>query len=228
MDKKKYLMLIIVVLTMISCGSRQSATQNEQSVLETDELANELPEGWEALIDANSLKGWEIVRLGGEGEPFVRNGILTLPRAEGGNSTGVRLENGNSFPAINYAIYYEARRVEGSDIFAGMTFPYGDTYASLIVGGWGGALCGLSSIDGEDASSNETTTHMHFVDNEWYPVYLRVTADSIRAIIDTVKVVDLATAGRRIHLRSGTTAPSLTFTTFRTTGQIRNMRVKKL
>ena len=144
-----------------------------------------------------------------------------------GTSTGVEWI-GDPLPVINYAIYYEARRVDGNDIFGGMTFPYGDTFATLIIGGWGGIVSGLSSIDGYDASENETTKHVYFKDNHWYQVQLRVTPDSIRAVVDTVKIVDLATAGKRIHLRGGTNATSFTLNSYRSTGEIRNLRIKRL
>ena len=178
-------------------------------------------------MDGKTLNGWEIVYYGGEGEPYVKNGILTLPMAISGTSTGVEWI-GDPLPVNNYAIYYEARRVEGNDIFGGLTFPYGETFATLIISGWGGIVSGLSSIDGYDASENETTKHVYFRDNQWYPVYLRVTSDSIRAVVDTVKVVDLATAGKRIHLRGGTNASSFTLTSYRSTGEIRNLRIKRL
>jgi hypothetical protein len=178
-------------------------------------------------MDGNTLTGWEIMRYGGEGEPYVKNGVLTLPMATSGMSTGVCWV-GSSLPVNNYVFYYEARRVEGNDIFAGLSFPYGDTFATLIFGGWAGIVSGLSCIDGRDASQNETTKHVYFKDNQWYPVQLRVTPDSIRASVDTVKVVDIATAGKRIHLRSGTLASSFTLTSYLTTGEIRNIRIKKI
>ena len=220
------ILLSYCLVFMVSCGSRQQAQQREQSVVEeTPEQV--VPDGWEPLMDGKTLNGWEIVYYGGEGEPYVKNGILTLPMAISGTSTGVEWI-GDPLPVNNYAIYYEARRVEGNDIFGGLTFPYGETFATLIISGWGGIVSGLSSIDGYDASENETTKHVYFRDNQWYPVYLRVTSDSIRAVVDTVKVVDLATAGKRIHLRGGTNASSFTLTSYRSTGEIRNMRIKRL
>ena len=218
--------LAIFHVFLFSCGSR-SQGQKEQAVTEDTQFVQVVPDGWESLMDGQTLAGWESVRYGGEGESYVQNGVLTLSMAFSGFSTGVRWV-GDSLPVNNYAIYYEARRVSGNDIFGGMSFPYGDTFATLIVGGWGGATCGLSCIDGDDASSNETTKYIHFKDNQWYPIQLRVTTDSIRAVIDTVRVVDIATAGKRIHLRGGTLASSLTFSTYLTTGEIRNLRIKKL
>ena len=229
MKTNKCILLFVaafVMLWTVSCGSRQQG-QGKQSVAEDEPAVQSVPEGWESLLDRKTLAGWDVVRSGGEGEPYVKNGTLVLPMAVSGTSTGVYWV-GDSLPVNNYAIYYEARRVEGNDIFGGLSFPYGDTFATLIIGGWGGIVSGLSSIDGYDASENETTKHIYFKDNQWYAVQLRVTADSIRAVVDTVRVVDLATAGKRIHLRGGTSAASLTLTSYRSTGEIRNLRIKRL
>ncbi len=223
------IMLSIIVFTMIwvfSCGNR-SQRQQEQMVTEDLSTVQFVPEGWESLMDGKTLAGWEIVRYGGEGEPYAKDGVMVLPMAVNGLMTGLCWV-GDTLPANNYAIYYEARRTSGNDIFGGLSFPYGDTFATLVVGGWGGSVCGLSSIDGNDASGNETTRHIYFKDNQWYPVQLRVTTDSIRAMIDTVQVVNLATAGKIIHLRGGTLAPNLTLCTYLTTGEIRNLRLKRL
>ena len=216
---------VIAVMLLVSCGGSRS--QKQQTVAEEAPYVQEVPEGWESLMDGNTLAGWEVVRYGGEGEPYVKNGILTLPMATSGMSTGVCWV-GDALPVNNYEIYYEAMRVEGNDIFGGLSFPYRDTFATLIIGGWAGIVAGLSCIDGRDASQNETTKHVYFRDKQWHPVHLRVTPDSIRAFVDTVKVVDIATAGKKIHLRSGTLATSLTLSTYLTTGEIRNIRIKRL
>ena len=217
---------VFLMTWMVSCSSR---TQQQHKQLDAEDLPIEqiIPDGWESLMDGKTLAGWEIVRYGGEGEPYADKGKLILPMAVHGLMTGLRWV-GDSFPANNYAIYYETRRMEGTDIFGGLSFPYGETFATLIVGGWGGSVCGLSSIDDYDASENETTKFIHFKEKQWYPVQLRVTPDSIRAVIDTVQVVDIATAGKRIHLRNGTSASSLTMSTYLSTGEIRNLRIKRL
>jgi hypothetical protein len=224
----RYILLsyFLTCLTFFSCGSR-SQRQPEQPVKEDSQYVQIVPEGWESLMDGKTLDGWEAVQYGGEGEPYVKDGVLTLPMATDGFSTGV-CWIGDLLPVNNYAVYYEARRMAGHDIFGALSFPYGDTFATLIVGGWSGLVCGLSSIDGRDASENETTKYIHLKDKQWYPVQLRVTIDSIRAVIDTVQVVDIATAGKRIHLRGGTQASSFTLSTYLTTGEIRNLRIKKL
>ena len=226
----KYVALVIALFVVIGMVSLfriskghavPSKDEEEVSVLQ------DVPEGWESLFDGKTLTGWEIVRYGGEGEPYVRNGIIVLPMAVSGLMTGLCWV-GDPLPANNYIIYYEAMRTAGHDIFAALSFPYGDTFASLIFGGWGGIVNGLSSIDGYDASENETTRHFALNDNQWYQVQLRVTTDSIRAIVGSEQVIDIATAGKDIHLRNGLSDTGFTLWTYLTTGEIRNLRIKKL
>ncbi len=222
------IMLFCTIWTMMCIISCNNSSQKQPAQVSLEDVKEyTVPDGWESLLNKDSLGGWEIVRYGGEGKPYVKNGVLTLPMAVNGLMTGVSWV-GKPLPVINYSLYYEARRMEGTDIFAGLSFPYGDTFATLVVGGWGGATCGLSSIDGYDASGNETTKQIHFKDEQWYPVFLKVTTDSIYAKIDTIEVVNIATAGKRIHLRGGTNVKTFTLTTYLTTGEVRNMRIKRL
>src|SRR5262249_29091334 len=66
---------------------------------------------------------------------------------------------------------------------------------------WGGTLVGLSSLDGNDASENETRLAMNFDRNRWYRIRVRVADGRIRAWIDDQQVIDVATAGRQISIR---------------------------
>jgi hypothetical protein len=59
-------------------------------------------------------------------------------------------------------------------------------------------------------------------------VQLRVTTDSIRAVVGTEQVVNLATAGKDIHLREARLDTGFTLWTYLSTGEIRNLRIKKL
>ncbi len=63
-------------------------------------------------------------------------------------------------------------------------FPVKKSHCSLVLGGWGGSLTGLSSLDGFDASENETTNVMDFKEGQWYKIRLRVTEKKIEAWID--------------------------------------------
>ena len=229
MKKNKFITLFVMLLTIALTiwGDSWAHDPSEQTVSEYLFSLQDIPDGWESLFDGKTLTGWKVVRYGGDGEPYVKDGSLVLPMAVSGPMTGVCWV-GDVLPANNYIIYYEARRVRGSDIFAGLTFPYGDTAASLIFGGWGGIVNGLSSIGGFDASENETVQYFSYNNNQWYPVQLHVTPDSIRATVGKEKVIDLATAGKDIHLRDVILDTGLTLWNFNSAGEIRNIRIKKM
>src|SRR5687768_9229555 len=110
--------------------------------------------GWKRMFDGKTLTGWKVTDFAGHGDVKAVDGKLVL---EQGYMTGVTYTN--SVPRVNYEVSLEAMRVEGNDFFCGLTFAAGKDPCSLIVGGWGGGVVGLSSLDGEDASSNETTQY---------------------------------------------------------------------
>src|SRR5262249_28545450 len=120
------------------------------------EVAEEV--SWRSLFDGKTLTDWKRTEYGGEGEPKVKDGTLVIPM--GATLSGVNY-TGKS-PKMNYEVELEAMRVDGSDFFCGLTVPINDSSASLILGGWGGGVCGISSLDGEDAANNNTTTTRNF------------------------------------------------------------------
>ena len=76
-------------------------------------------------------------------------------------------------------------RVDGSDFFAGITFPVDKSFCSLILGGWGGQRrSGSSSINDLDASENSTSQSMVFEKQRWYTVRIRVTPEKIDSWLD--------------------------------------------
>ena len=91
----------------------------------------------------------------------------------GGPMTGVTWSG--EFPKTNYEIRWEAARIDGNDFFASLTFPVGDSYCTWVTGGWGGDIVGLSSLDGWDASDNETRSYFDFDKGRWYAFRLKVT-----------------------------------------------------
>ena len=102
---------------------------------------------------------------------------------------------------MSYEIELDAQRVDGTDFFCGLTFPVNDDCASLIVGGWGGGLCGISCLDLNDAANNDTTTIREFKSKTWYHIRLRVIPDRLMAWIDDKKIVDVNTKGKKITVR---------------------------
>jgi hypothetical protein len=176
------------------------------------------------LFDGKTLTGWAITDFAGHGEVRVEDGKLILGS---GIMTGITWTN--DLPRMNYEISLEAMRVEGNDFFCGLTFPVGEDPCSLIVGGWGGGVVGLSSLDGEDAAHNDTTQYMNFDNGRWFKIRLRVTSSKIEAWIDNDKVVNADTTGRKISIRVEV-EPSkpLGFATWSTTGALRNIKLRRL
>lgn len=177
------------------------------------------------LFDGKTLNGWEITNFGPQGPVRVSDGAIILGMGDG--CTGVTWKN--EFPVSGYEVTLDAKRVDGNDFFCGMTFPVGKDPCSLIVGGWGGTVVGLSSIDGYDASENETSILMGFTRDVWYHIRLRVANDSIKAWIDNTIVVDFYTSGRSISIRPEVElSRPFGIASWRTTAAIRNIRMKRV
>lgn len=180
---------------------------------------------WVSLFDGKSLGDWKVLEFGGDGPVEVKDGKLVLEFGE--MLTGVSYKK--DFPKTAYEISLEARRTEGIDFFCALTFPVDDSHCSFIVGGWAGAVVGLSCLDGQDASSNETTKYMAFDDDRWYRIRVRVHQDRIAAWIDDQQVVDVDSSDRDIDTRIEVDlCKPLGLAAWQTTAEIRNIRYRKL
>ena len=155
-------------------------------------------EGWRALFDGKSMTGWRVTDFGG-GRVERQQGVMVFWM--GDPFVGVNYTN--ETPKVNYEVAFDAMRVAGSDFFCGFTFPVKDAFLSLIVGGWGGSVVGISCIDGADASENETTQFINFETGRWYRIRVRVTERKLEAWVEQKKVVDVVTSGRKLSLRFG-------------------------
>jgi hypothetical protein len=154
-----------------------------------------------SLVPADGMGQWVSIDFGGEGEVGWEDGVLHL--GEGSELTGARWDG--ALPPRPYEVQLEARKTLGDDFFCGLTVPVRDpdTCVTLVVGGWGGGVVGISSIDGFDASENETTDYRAFYTDQWYSIRVRVTDESIEAWIDGDQVVEVDTDGKELGLRSG-------------------------
>ena len=181
--------------------------------------------GWRSLFDGERLGDWKVTAFGGEGEVGVIEGAIRI--GMGADLSGITWQG--EFPEQSYEIALEARRVDGNDFFCGLTFPVGDECCSLILGGWGGSITGLSSIDGRDAGDNETTDTMTFEMGRWYAVVVRVTPRRIECAVDGEMVVDQDIENRRISVRNEVAASKpLGIATYATVGEARNIRWRPL
>jgi len=180
---------------------------------------------WTPLFDGQSLKGWKETPFRGRGELQVKDGTILIGK---GHMTGITWTG--EFPKTGYEIRFEAARLDGNDFFAGITFPVKDSFCSWINGGWGGTMVGLSSLDGDDASENDTSTARDFVNGRWYAFRLAVTEGRIRGWIDGVLVIDADITGRIVGLRPGETelCTPLGFATYSTAAGLRKVEYRLL
>ena len=192
------------------------------------------PAGWQPLFDGRSLAGWVPSGFDAEGpvrvDPDFRGGGPAIVLHRGTTATGITWTRGAELPRQHYEVELEAMRVEGGDFFCGLTFPVGREACTLVVGGWGGTVVGISRVDRVDAAENETAREMEFADGRWYRIRLQVTPERLRAWIDGEQVVDLALAGKALSLRPGPTHRSLPFgvSTYMTTGALRGLHLRTL
>jgi hypothetical protein len=180
---------------------------------------------WTPLFDGKTLTNWAVTDFGGHGSVGVASGQINI--GMGADLSGITWTNG-TLPKTDYEISLQAIKVDGGDFFCGLTFPVADSSCSLILGGWGGGVIGLSSLDDNDASENETTRAMAFNTGQWYQVRLRVTPAKIEAWLDQEKIIDVSIVGRKVSLRPGSiylSAP-LGVATYETSAGIRDFKLR--
>lgn len=181
------------------------------------------------LFDGKNLDNWERTDFAGKGDVRIdENGSLVLEM--GAELSGVRWKGKTDLPKIDYEVTLQAKRTMGSDFFCGLTFPFKESHATLILGGWGGSLIGISSLDDFDASENETGDAYVFEDKKWYDVRLRVTEEKLQVWLDDKMVIDTDVEGRKVSMRFGEIEMSVPFgiCTYATTGVIRDVKIRKL
>jgi hypothetical protein len=230
--------LCIAALTLAGCGccadkdddaadtTQKAAPTAADAQPDQPKLAEApLAPGWHPLFDGKTLTHWKTTEFGGHRDARVEDGAIIIPSAEvlgGVNYT-------KPLPKTNYEVEAEAQRVDGNDFFYGLTFPVKESHASLIVGGWGGGVVGISSIDGMDASENETTTYQPFEKGKWYKVRLRVLDDKIIAWLDGDKLVEANIKGRQVGVRPEVElSKPFGFSAYQTSAALRNIRIRNV
>jgi hypothetical protein len=182
--------------------------------------------GWQPLFDGKTLANWQSTKFGGEGAVKVENGQIILEA--GGALTGITWV-GPELPHTNYEIALQAMRVEGRDFFAGVTFPVADSFCSLILGGWGGTVVGLSSINLMDASENSTSQSVDFESGRWYNIRIRVTPAKIEAWLDERQIINQDLEGNKIGTRIEVDlSQPLGVASWRTKSALRDLRLRRL
>ena len=183
-----------------------------------------------SLFDGKSLAGWKDSGFAGAGETKVEpnfrgQGPVILIEA-GQSLSGITFTN--PVPKTNFEVTLEALKIQGSDFFIGLTFPVAEAHATLVLGGWGGATTGISSIDGLDASENDTTKFLGYDKDKWFRIRMKVTPGRLETWINDDKIVDQDIKERRISMRFGEIENSVPFglATYQTTTVIRKVEIK--
>jgi hypothetical protein len=90
----------------------------------------------------------------------------------------------NEPPRMNYELSLQAVRVKGSDFFVALTIPVEKHYCTVIIGGWGGGICGVSSFDFLDAAENQWAECRNLENERWYTLRVRVTPGVLQVFLD--------------------------------------------
>ena len=182
--------------------------------------------GWQPLFDGKTLTRWQPSTFSAECAVKVEDGRIVLDT--GKSMTGITWA-GETLPATNYEIALQAMRVEGRDFFAGVTFPVDGSSCSLILGGWGGSVVGLSSINGRDASENDTSQSIEFQNGRWYSVRIRVTPAKIEAWLDDRQIISQDLKGNKVDIRiEMELSKPLGVASWKTKSALRDIRLRRL
>ena len=184
------------------------------------------------LLEPPLLAHWQSADVEGGGAVDLQPHELSL--GMGKPMTCVRFTGWETLhlPVTDYAVEFEAMRMEGQDFFGAVTFPVRslDTCATLVTGGWGGGLVGISSIDEQNANENSTRGEHQFVNGQWYRFRLEVRSEELKAWLDGRLVINTSIKARTISLRPGDIEKCAPFgvATYLTEGKVRNLSVQEL
>lgn len=238
------LFALIFVLSGSPAANAQNATASIDRLLRiADEMeqllariqrggSNQTAQTESILFDGKSMDGWKRTDFFSGGKVEVvqnfRGGSGVILVDAGATLSGFNWTR--DVPRTNYEISLEAMKVNGNDFFCGLTFPVANSHASLIMGGWGGLVIGISSIDGRDASENNTTKSREFPKDQWYTIRMRVTQNRLQTWLNGELLIDQDITDRMISLRSGDISKSvpLGISTYKTSAAFRNIRLRRL
>jgi hypothetical protein len=213
--------LLALLLAPALLAKEPKPASDKPAVKETEK------ENWTSLFDGKTLEGWKSTDFGGQGEVEVKDGQIILN--QGQPLTGITIKDGSKLPKDNYEITLLAMKRKGDDFFCGLTFPVRDSHASFIVGGWGGSLVGLSSINDLDASENETTDYAKLAHNKWYKIRVRVAKDKIECWLDDKQMVDVEIKDKKISTRIEVdVSKPLGIASFNVESALKDIKLRKL
>ncbi len=217
---------LILVAGCCPCDYGTSAPPKPAGPPRIDTLA---PGARAVLFNGKDLTGWHVIKddiyFDRPGKVEVADGAMVL--GVGQQLTGVQWKG--KMLKGNYRITLQARRVEGEDFFCGLTFPVGGGHVSLILGGWGGSIVGLSNVDDFSAAENSTTRAITFTQGKWYDIEAEVSDKKILVALDDEVIIEQEITGHRFEVwPQQEPARPLGISTYDTKGAIRDVVVTRL
>ena len=221
---------IVLGLVMTSFGVAQ---EKKDAKPEYDAIAMSQADDdkyeWVNLFDGKTLSNWIDVGDGGEDVVEIKDGVLIL--GMGPTTTSIRFDenSGITIPREDYELEYVAKRDQGVDFFAALTFPIGEAYVTFVNGGWGGCVAGISSVDEMDASENSTSSFYNFKTGVWYRFRVQVTTRTVRVWVNDEKIIDYVVEGHSLRTRFEVEkCKPLGFASWVTAGWIKTVRFRAL
>ncbi len=235
---------VAVLFTLCSLVAVSSPAQQDEASAapQAEEKSKPKPAAETEWIDLK--EGWKAIEFGGEGDVKISDGVIRMDY--GTPITGVRWtgpmqgdstdpskpSTGAKLPVLprdNYELRWECRRDKGFDFLCAFTFPVGKQRASLVMGGWGGGITGISSIDGADASDNQTTMFKAFDNEKWYAARVRVDSEKITVWVDDTELFDHPREGHEFDIRfEMDPCLPLGIANFECDSQIRKIQIRRL
>lgn len=212
------LLTLSLVLTLLT--ARPSAPPQEEP------RKTDAPTDWIELENTDEQKPWKFLSFGGRDAFEIEGNRLSV---EMGYPLAGFVYEGSAFPTSNYHLSLQARKVDGTDFFCCLTLPVNDQHCSLVLGGWGGTVTGISCIDKQDASDNPTTSVRKYETGQWYHVEVLVTTDQLVCKLDGQTIVELPLVGIELSLRTEVEpCKPLGLCSFSTAAEWKNIRYRKL
>ena len=174
-------------------SSAESPATTPQSHVDDSDLSSR-----RVLFDPSLLGDWETGVFGNPDEFDTTDEGVVIPQT----STIAGMTYRGTAPTTPYVMHVDVTKRYGDDFFLGLTFPVRDSHLTLVLGGWGGGVSGLSCIDGKDASDNATRHVEYFPNGKRQMVVLDVTDTRVVARLDGRVLVDADLTGKELGLRT--------------------------
>ena len=185
------------------------------------------PTGKPVLFDGKTLDGWKKTDFFHAGEVKVEDGRIVLAAGE--------LDDRHHHHAPGPAHDGLRADLRGDAARAGTTSsprrpsPWASRTSRWSTAAGAATSTGLSSLDGMDASENETTRSIKYEDRTWYRFRVRVTGEVIRCWVGDKEVIAVNHKEKHVGTRVETGANEpLGFATWKTAGALRNIEVRAL